>query len=707
MKRIFMVFIAFALLIPILMSCNNEKQKGKASQLIETSEQVTAFKNINLVPMTDEKVLKDQTVLVKGKVIIEVGSSREVKIPENAIVIDGAGAYLMPGLADMHMHTRPGWLSDYPVSPLSLYLANGVTTIRCFGPGGGSGKYVLRWRDEIDEGKRIGPTIYTCGPILYGPVKDPQEVVRKQKAQGFDFVKLYSFVSKDEFHKAIATAKKLGMYTAGHIPFAVGLDGVLSEGMDEIAHIEELDFEFLDFDRSKQLGRMEWFRYLLELASQQWGESFDLDVDTLEKRYGAAVTAVIDKIQSADVPVCTTLVVGKGIVQKLFEAEFFLARKESTYLPPWYLDAFRHGKEKHQVMFKGHEKFAPIKHRMELLLLRKLKQAGVHLVLSTDAGTGGMGIVPGFSIHDELRILTENGFTPYEAIVAGTTNASKVVKAMIGVDDFGTIEVGKRADLLLVNGNPLEDIANIKDLRGVMAAGRWYEKEALKKMMLPTIPIIGAIKNVHEPDKSQKIFIDIIVGRGFTGKLPEDIDTITVTGPTGDLPIGKKDFTYLPQLRNFFIRLPRSPEIGTYTFKATSGTMRGSANDTQSMVRTIPLPDTSTFSPATGEMLHSNTPTFSWGAVNAEVPIYYRLEIYKQHGGRVYSTRYAKDLLSHTVPAGILKSGRTYRWRVRVADGDDWVKVQNRSHSVWHRFTIDTALEGKGVKSTLVSCYKG
>ena len=556
MIKNFIAFIALALFALMLTCCTKGKEQTTEVAPKEREQSIYAFQHVNLVPMTDERVLIDQTVLVKETRIIAIGPSREVTVPENAIIIDGAGAYLMPGLADMHMHTRANWLSDYPVSPLNLYLANGVTTIRCFGPAGGSGHYVLRWRDEIKKGKRIGPSIYTCGPILYGPVEDPQGVVRAQKDQGFDFIKLYSFVSKEEFHKAIDKAKELGMYTAGHIPFAVGLDGVLSEGMDEIAHIEELDFEFLEFDRGKKLGRMEWFRYLMELAVQQWGESFGLDIETLEKRYETAVSAVIGKVQSAHVPVCTTLVVGQGIVQKLFEPEAFLARPETTYLPPWYLDAFRHGKEKHQVMFHGNEDFAPFKYTMELMLLRRLKQAGVLLVLSTDAGTGGMGIVPGFSLHDELRILAENGFTPYEAIAAGTVNASKVVKAMTGVDEFGTIEVGKRADLILVNGNPLEDVVHIKDLRGVMAAGRWYDTVALQEMSTPGIPLTVAIKNSHEPDKSLKTTIDVVIGKGFTGNFPDDIDTITITGPRGDLPIGKDDFTYIPQLRDFLLGCP-------------------------------------------------------------------------------------------------------------------------------------------------------
>ncbi len=480
-KRLFLALIAI-FFIALKSLCLAESPHISVSSS-DPSVQVTALIHVRLVPMTEEKVVEDQTVLVKGKAIVNIGPSTQVNIPEDALVIDGAGAYLLPGLADMHMHTRLDWLTVYPVSPLNLYLANGVTTIRCFGPLGESGQYVLDWREAIGDGKRIGPFISTSGPILYGPVENPREVVRMQKAQGFDFIKLYSFLSQKEFQEAISAALQLEFYTAGHIPFAVGLDGVLAAGMDEIAHIEELDFEFLDFDRGKTFGRMEWFRHLIEQADQQFQESFDLGLDDLERRYGAAVSEVANKIRSARVPVCTTLVVGQGIVHKLFESEGFLARPETKYLPPSYLDTFRRGQEKHQVMFKGHEAFASFKYKLELLLLRKLKQAGVVLLVSTDAGTGGMGIVPGFSLHDELQILADNGWTPYEAIAAGTVKAARVVKGMTGRNAFGTIERGKRADLILVKENPLEDVAHLKELSGVMAAGKWYDSAALLKMI--------------------------------------------------------------------------------------------------------------------------------------------------------------------------------------------------------------------------------
>ncbi len=480
-------FIAVVSLLIILTSCGIRKDVRESS-FSRRSDQVTAFTHVNLIPMTDERVIENQTVLVKGTRIIQIGPSNTVNAPENASIINGAGAYLMPGLADMHMHTREDWLTDaWPVSPLNLYLANGVTTIRDFGPRGKPLTYALGWRDEIKKKNLDGPTIYASGLSPGHPSAgrdgDPRKIVEWDKAQGFDFLKLYSFLSRDEFHEAMTAAKQFDMYTTGHIPFSVGLDGVISEGMDEIAHIEELDFEFLDFDRNKRMDPKQWFLYIIETAVKQYRSSFGLDVEDLKKSHEEAISAVVSKLKGANIPICTTLVVGEIIVQKLLEPEAFLARPVNKYLPKLYWDAFRRGKEKHQVQFRGNEPFAPFKYTIERILLSELQKAGIGLVLATDAGTGGMGIVPGFSIHDELRILTENGFTPYEAIATGTISASKVVKAMTGRDEFGTIEVGKRADLILLNENPLRDVSNIKGLRGVMAAGRWYSGETLKRMI--------------------------------------------------------------------------------------------------------------------------------------------------------------------------------------------------------------------------------
>lgn len=444
--------------------------------------QTTAFVHVNLIPMTAERVVPDQTVVIKAGRIAEVGPSTQTAIPPGAVVIDGRGAYLMPGLADMHMHTREDWLGNiWPVVPFDLYLANGVTTIRDFGPIGRSQTYALRWRDDIARGKLRGPTLYVAG-MISGLREDAAGLVEARAAQGVDFIKMYSFLSRDDYRRAMAAAKRLGIYTTGHIPFAVGLDGAITEGMDEIAHIEELDFELLDFDRNRKLQPRQWFQYVIRSAAEQFGTNPNSTTDEIIHANRDRISAFVQKLQIKDIAICTTLVVSDVLVRKLFEPERFLSRPENMLMPRGYLRAFRRGEEKHQRQFAGNAKVAKLKSELERALLIELKRAGIRLLLATDAGTGAMGIVPGLSIHDELQILTEGGLTPYEAIAAGTSEASKVVAAMTGDDAFGTIEVNKRADLILIAENPLEDVANIKRVQGVMANGRWYPRETLERI---------------------------------------------------------------------------------------------------------------------------------------------------------------------------------------------------------------------------------
>jgi imidazolonepropionase-like amidohydrolase len=475
----------FALIALFLASCSVIPEQTGESISSANEGSITAFTHVSLVPMTAEIVLENQTVLIEGSRIAAVGPADEILIPPDAVIIDGEGGYLMPGLADMHMHTRQDWESDdWPVSPLILYLANGVTTIRDFGPSGEVLTYALEWREQIQAGTRVGPTIYASGKILFvSPLGDPQGLVQENHDLGFDFLKLYSYLSPEDAGEALTTAKELEMYSAGHVPYAVGLENILTAGMDEIAHVEELLFEFIEFDRDRQLGPEEWLQYLIGTARQQFELSAGFNEVDFNRQHGDILARIIEQLRSAGAPVCTTMVVDDVIQLKLFQPQVFLKRQENRYSPEGYLDLFRQGEEKHQRQFRGIEDLAAFKYSIDRWILAGLHQAGIPLLLATDSGTGGMGIVPGFSIHDELRILVENGFSPYEAISAGTVNAAKVIEAMVGEGDFGTIEVGQRADLILVKNNPLEDVANIKDLHGVMAAGRWYSREELSQMI--------------------------------------------------------------------------------------------------------------------------------------------------------------------------------------------------------------------------------
>lgn len=209
--------------------------------------------------------------------------------------------------------------------------------------------------------------------------------------------------------------------------------------------------------------------------------------------------------------------------------------------------------------------------------------------------------------------------------------------------------------------------------------------------------ITGYVLNVYEPGAIEKTYIEIIINEAFTGSLPGDVTNITVEGPSGVVAsYPSADWKYYPQWRDFFISLDGPPEIGTYTFTVTFAGTYPTATDTdfQYVIRSIPNPDESTFSPAEGATLTSKTPSFSWQPVaSAEnFPIYYRLEINDGSGNRVYASNHVFGMTSHTVPLGILQAGQSYRWRVRAVDASDGNLMQNRSHSEWQHFTMADTL---------------
>ena len=450
------------------------------------SDQFSAFVDVNLVPMTEEKVLPGQTVLIRGDEIVQIGPVDEVRVPLNARVIDGSGKYLLPGLVDMHMHTRQDWDEGelWPVSPLILYLANGVTTIRDLGPMGSEITYPLQWRDEIDAGTRIGPRIFASGKIFFSsPHKDPAGLVQENINQGFDFLKVYSYVSGPDYYTAMRKAQDLGMYVVGHIPFAIGLESTLAGGMDEIAHVEELIYEFFNFDRDQPLSPEEWTPAIIKSVLDEYDFKAETFLTDFFEINGSTMDSISEQLLAAGASVSTTMVVDDIVVMKNYEREMFISRPENIYFEKGYLDDYLQGDEKHLNQCRGVEEVCAAKAAIDLWILQELHEAGVLLVLGTDAGTGGMGIVPGYSVHDELDILLENGFTPYEALETATVNAALVADRMLYEGDFGTIVEGNRADLLLVEENPLKDISTLRDPMGVMADGRWYPRSVLQELI--------------------------------------------------------------------------------------------------------------------------------------------------------------------------------------------------------------------------------
>ena len=201
--------------------------------------------------------------------------------------------------------------------------------------------------------------------------------------------------------------------------------------------------------------------------------------------------------------------------------------------------------------------------------------------------------------------------------------------------------------------------------------------------------ITGSVINLHNADDTIVSDFEILIGEDFTGTLPDDIDEISIVGPSGPLPYNIGDFTYWPQWQLFEIKPSGSPEIGEYTFVVESGGKCSTAKDTQSVNRTIPNVDHSWFSPDDEVTITARTPTFSWQLINfPDTSVYYRLKIYDQQGYRVFASPRQQDVNSMIVPVGKLVSGQTYTWRVEVSDSSNWLDGQNYSNSEYQTFYV-------------------
>jgi len=441
--------------------------------------EVTVLKNVNLVPMTENKVIRDQTVVVSDGKILQIGPSRKISISADATVIDAAGKYLMPGLADMHTHLNDAAF-EHPF--FNLFLANGVTTIRDLTQG--SPPSVLHYRREIESGKRLGPNILVAY-TLWGEEKNIAGVIASQRRLGYDCLKVNSYFSPAGFDTVMRETKKLGWYTLGHIPELVRLDGVLAGGMNELSHIEEiLIFELLDIDWSKIVDNESFETQFAEAFHVVGKQYLNASAEEIRAAFADKVKNAARKFKGKDITLTTTVIIHEDTMNKLLGLEKIKAAPHAAYVAPKFWKDVAAGEDKHQKMVvKGEERAWVLVYELQNMVLRELKENNVALVLGTDVGPTYLSLVPGFSVLDELRLLTENGFSAYEAIALATRRAGEVAGRMTGKNDFGTIETGKRADLVMLEKNPLEDVGNVRDPVAVMVGGRWLPRDTLRALV--------------------------------------------------------------------------------------------------------------------------------------------------------------------------------------------------------------------------------
>jgi imidazolonepropionase-like amidohydrolase len=402
---------------------------------------VVAFTDVAVVPMDAERVLRDQTVVVRGDRIVAVGPARATPVPAGATRVDGRGKYLLPGLAEMHGHVPPLGAGAQVDNTLFLYVANGITTVR--GMLGTPGQLALRERTR--SGELIGPTLYLAGPSFNGNSVDSpataERMVREQKAEGWDLLKVHPGLTRDEYDAMARTAKQLGIRFGGHVPAEVGLLHAIEMGQETFDHLDG---------------------YIEQLA----GDKGPLD--------SAALADVVRRTRTAGAWVVPTSALWETLIG-VPTVETLRAYPELKYVSP---NAVAQWVTAHENRLRA-PTYDPIVARRvaenRVALLRALHRGGVKVLMGTDAPQ--QFSVPGFSIHRELRKMTESGLTPFEILVTGTRDVGEYFK---GSDTFGLVAPGHRADLLLVDGNPLESLDHLQRRAGVMVRGRWMPEAEIQ-----------------------------------------------------------------------------------------------------------------------------------------------------------------------------------------------------------------------------------
>jgi len=405
--------------------------------------------DVTVIPMDRERVVPHQSLLIERGVIARMGPADRFEIPKNAQRVDGNGQYLIPGLVDVHVH-----LASNPENEqrqiLKLFLANGVTTVVNMR---GTAQ-ILELRAAVANGQTLGPRIYTVGPYVNEPfVRTPDEVeqaVVEQRRAGYDFVKLHGSLSRDAYARLMAVGRREGIRVIGHAPRNLGVEVMFAERQYAVAHGEE---------------------FLYDTNSR----SSDASVPGVDAR----VPEFARGMAKAGIWLTPNLTAYKAIADQVRDLNAVLARPETKYLPRSSREMWGPATNPYTARFNA-SMYSGFMTRYRVLehLVRACREAGVRLLIGTDAMN--TGVVPGFSAHDEMADLVSAGLTPFEALQAATKNAAQYLGAE---GDRGVVAAGQKADLVLLDGNPLQAIANARRIRGVMVRGQWLSRSALDDLL--------------------------------------------------------------------------------------------------------------------------------------------------------------------------------------------------------------------------------
>jgi imidazolonepropionase-like amidohydrolase len=427
--------------------------------------------NINVVDVRAGKILPDQTVILDKNKIASVGPSKSAKYSRRAATVNGKGLFLMPGLWDMHVHLDFGdWFPGSRELVLPMLIANGVTGVRDMGS---ELDVVQNWRNEIEAGRLLGPRIYTSGPMLDGPKprfpssvavttpEDGRRAVDDLQRRGADFIKLQSLIPRDAVFAIAEEAKKQQIAFEGHVPDSVRASEMSNAGQKSFEHL----IGILEGSSTKEDEFLTGNKNVTQLLA------------AYDPARLPALAALLAKNQTWQ---CPTLVWERG--GNLLDQTDLAADTRAKYAPQsWKNGAWKRFTEEIKQGYATdtlatRKKFL----QTELDIVQALHKAGVPFLAGTDTPPG-VYIFPGFSLHEELQRFVDAGFTPLEALQTATLNPARFFAAE---DQFGALEAGRFADLVMLSANPLENIANTRKIEGVVANGQYFHAKQLAKILM-------------------------------------------------------------------------------------------------------------------------------------------------------------------------------------------------------------------------------
>lgn len=429
-----------------------------------------AIKNVNVIDATGSPVQADRTVIFQNGAISEIGPAAKVKIPANAQVVDGAGKYLIPGLWDMHVHTalvaNPEWMRKVC---LPFFTANGVTGIRDMG---GDFDLIRQVRKEIESGAAVGPRIIAAGPMLDGPGEAYPPIIRLESVAAAraavdslqemhaDFVKVLSLLPRDVYFAVAAEAKKRAIVFVGHVPQTVSVAEASNAGQKSIEH---LDGVLLGCSTQEESLRTEINDAVAKADFGAFAGLRTRMLDSYDADKAKSLFALFAKNGTWQVPTFSFL----RTQASLDEAQK-LAGDTLKYAPPDLLKQWQDAREKAEPS-EADRQVGLRRFQKNLEVVGLMKHAGVGILAGTDTDGETPFLLPGFSLHDELKSLVQAGLTPMEALQSATLKAAQ----FLGLEKTqGTLEKGKVADAVLLNANPLDDISNTRAISAVILRGK-------------------------------------------------------------------------------------------------------------------------------------------------------------------------------------------------------------------------------------------